>query len=96
MEFFNQERTEDVMRIAAHAAGAALEQIYAAELLWVDRMGAYVAAEKYGSERKIYRVRFQRPVMDHRDARSVLTLLAQYAWEQERNYSPPIPEAIAS
>ena len=71
-------------------------QVYSAELLWVDRIGAYLAAEKYGSERKIYRVRFQRPVIDERDARSVLTMLAQFAWEEERHYSPPIPEAIAS
>ena len=71
-------------------------QVYLAELLWVDRIGAYLAAERYGSERQIYRVRFQRPVIDERDARSVLTMLAQFAWEEERHYSPPIPEAIAS
>lgn len=96
VRFFNSERAEDVMRIAAYASGSPVEQVYSAELLWVDRIGAYLAAERYGSERQIYRVKFQRPVVDERDARSVLTMLAQFAWEEERHYSPPIPEAIAA
>ena len=83
------------MRIAAHTSKCRLEQIYAAELLWVDRTGAYVACERYNHEHEILRVTFQRPIMDERDARSVLTMLAQFAWEEERHYSPPIPEAIA-
>ena len=94
--FFNQERADDVLRIATHASDAAVEQIYVAQLLWVDRLGAYLAVEKFGFELEICRVPFQRPVLDERDARSVLTLLAQFAWEEERHYSPPIPEGIAS
>ena len=35
-------------------------------------------------------------VLDERDARSVLTMLAQLAWEQERNYVPVVPEAIGA
>lgn len=96
VEFFNRERAEDVLRIASFASDTALEQIYLADLLWVDRWGAYAVVENFGCEPQICRVAFQRPILDERDARSVLTLLAQYAWEEERHYSPPIPEAIAS
>lgn len=95
MEFFNRDRADDVLRIASMASGGAVEQIYHAELLWVDSWGAYVAVEQFGFEISVHRVPFQRAVMDERDARSVLTLLAQFAWEEERHYSPPIPETIA-
>ena len=95
VHFFNHDRRNDVMRIAAHTAGCRLEQIYGAELLWVDQTGAYVACERYGREYEVMRVTFQRPILDDRDARSVLTMLAQFAWEEERHYTPPIPEAIA-
>ncbi len=96
VEFFNRDRTDDVLRIASMASGGAVEQIYHAELMWVDSWGAYVAVEQFGYEVSIHLVPFQRAVKDERDARSVLTLLAQFAWEEERHYSPPIPEAIAS
>lgn len=95
VEFFNRDRADDVLRIASMASGGAVEQIYHAELLWVDSWGAYVAVEQFGFEISVHRVPFQRAVMDERDARSVLTLLAQFAWEEERHYSPPIPETIA-
>ena len=84
-----------MLRIATHASDAQVEQIYVAKLVWVDSWGAYVAVETFGCEPEILRVPFQRQVLDERDARSVLTLLAQFAWEEERHYSPPIPEAIA-
>jgi hypothetical protein len=29
--------------------------------------------------------------MDERDARSVMTMAAQLAWERERSYRPPVP-----
>lgn len=93
--FFNEERPEDVKRIAAHAAGAGYDALHEAELLWVDHLGAYVAASSLDTERRIHRVAFHRAVLDERDARSMLTMMAQYAWEQERDYQPPIPEAAA-
>ena len=40
---------------------------------------------------QVVRVTFAREVSDERDARSTLTMLAQLAWEQERNYLPVIP-----
>ena len=34
---------------------------------------------------------FAREVTDERDALSTLTMLAQVAWERERNYIPVMP-----
>jgi hypothetical protein len=41
---------------------------------------------------QVVRVTFAREVADERDARSTLTMLAQLAWERERNYVPVIPQ----
>ena len=60
--FFNRDRSEDVMRIASHSSGLAVEQVYGAELLWLDRLGAYVCADTYSKGRQVLRVKFQRPV----------------------------------
>ena len=48
-------------------------------------MGVFVGA---GWMRQVVRVTFAREVTDERDARSTLTMLAQVAWERERNYAP--------
>lgn len=37
---------------------------------------------------QVVRVTFAREVTDERDAQSTLTMLAQVAWERERNYIP--------
>ena len=37
---------------------------------------------------QVVRVTFAREVTDERDALSTLTMLAQVAWERERNYIP--------
>ena len=37
---------------------------------------------------QVVRVTFAREVTDERDAQSTLTMLAQVAWEKERNYNP--------
>lgn len=91
---FNRDRTEDVLRIGAFAVGSPIEQTYLAELLWIDKQGVYLSVTtNEDSTATIARVTFHRPVLDERDARSVLTLLAQVAWERERNYIPPVPAA---
>lgn len=41
---------------------------------------------------QVVRVTFAREVVDERDARSTLTMLAQLAWERERNYVPVVPQ----
>lgn len=43
----------------------------------------------------VVRVPFYRAVIDDRDARSVLTMAAQLAWEKERNYVPPMPSIFS-
>jgi hypothetical protein len=55
-----------------------------AELLWVDRLGLYIRAELLEQPPSVVRVPFYRPVLDERDARSVMTMAAQLAWEQVR------------
>lgn len=92
VESFNRERPEDVLRIGAFATGTAIEQTYAAQLIWVDQLGLYLSVvTSEDATPKAARVTFQRPVQDYRDAKSVLTLLAQIAWEHERNYIPSVP-----
>lgn len=66
-----------------------------AELLWVDHLGMYVRAELAGAAPQVVRIPFYRPVLDERDARSVITMAAQIAWESERNYTPPLPSIFA-
>ena len=41
---------------------------------------------------QVVRMTFAREVVDERDARSTLTMLAQLAWERERNYVPVVPQ----
>lgn len=91
---FNTDRMDDVLRIGAYAAGLPLENMYIAELLWVDTLGVYVRVAGNNQEDSIARVQFHRPVTDVRDARSVLTLLAQVAWERDRKYVPVPPTQI--
>jgi hypothetical protein len=62
-----------------------------AELLWLDRLGMYIRSEVIGRAPEVVRVPFYRPVLDERDARSVITMAAQLAWESERSYVPPLP-----
>lgn len=48
---------------------------------------------------QVIRVTFAREVTDERDAQSTLTMLAQVAWEKERNYIPIMaagPAPVAS
>jgi Protein of unknown function (DUF2470) len=68
-------------------------QMAYAELLWVDRLGLYVRAETAGSSGPgTVRVAFPRPVLDERDARSVVTMASHVGWEAERRYTPsPVP-----
>lgn len=75
-----------------------LSQMSYAELLWVDRLGMYVRIEMSdGSiEPQVVRVPFYRPVLDERDARSVITMAAQIAWERDRSMPLNIPAIFSS
>ena len=104
---FNGSRPAEVARIAALAAGCALDDLAAAELLWVDEAGAFAwlaradggsgsgsgaaAGSSAGTSGEVVRIRFARRVQDDRDARSCLTMLSQLAWELERGYVPVMP-----
>ena len=104
---FNSARPDEVARIAALAAGCSLDDLAAAELLWVDEAGAFAwlaragggaasaaaadAAVGAGGGGEVVRVRFARRVLDDRDARSSLTMLSHLAWELERGYVPVMP-----
>ena len=97
VSIFNRERLEDVLRIGAYAVGQPIEQTYASELLWIDKHGIYLSVVTLDSSIPVVsRVTFHRPVLDERDARSMLTLLAQVAWERERNYIPSVPSNPSS
>lgn len=92
--YMNQQRPEDVIRIAADAVGASAQALEAAEMLWLDSLGLYLYVKTLGEEGHVIRVTFQRPVVDERNAKSALTMLAQLAWERERNYNPVAPEGV--
>jgi hypothetical protein len=62
-----------------------------AELLWLDRLGMYIRTEALGRPAGVTRVPFYRAVLDERDARSVITMAAQMAWDADRKYTPPVP-----
>lgn len=102
VNFWNSERPEDVLRIAANQTAAAFDDLASAELLWVDKLGAYVKAAEAGKPAaETVRVSFLRQVEDERDLRSTLTMLAQVAWEADRTYQPvfsppPPPPAVES
>jgi hypothetical protein len=57
--------------------GMAFDDLLHAELLWVDRLGAYLRSVSQDGEVKAVRVPFYRSVDEERDARSMLTMLAQ-------------------
>lgn len=94
---WNDERAEDTYRIASCQLGVPLSDMQYCELLWLDHLGMYVRAEAQGKDDTlVVRVPFYRPVLDDRDARSVITMAAQNAWESERNYVPPLPSSMAA
>ena len=86
----NTERLEDVLRISSHALGVGFEDLYYAELLWVDRLGAYLKAVGQDGSSTTVRVPFAREVDDERGVQSALTMMAQVAWEisLKRPYQP--------
>ncbi|KAG2440246.1 hypothetical protein HXX76_004358 [Chlamydomonas incerta] len=89
---WNNDRAEDIYRIVSDFMGVPLTEMSYAELMWVDQLGMYIATEVAGREApEVVRVPFYRPVLDERDARSVITMASQIAWERERAYTPPLP-----
>lgn len=72
------------------------EDMYYAEMLWVDRLGVYLRAMTQDGINSVMRVMFPREVSEERDVKSALTMMAQVAWEKERTYVPVAIEFTAS
>jgi len=88
---WNNDRAEDIYRIVSHHLGVPLIEMQYAELLWLDRLGMYVRTEVVGRQPTVLRIPFYRAVLDERDARSVITMSSQMAWDADRKYTPPLP-----
>jgi putative heme iron utilization protein len=90
----NEDRLEDVIRVCAQEKGVGMDDIYYGEMAWIDKKGVYMRAS-VGSEQALetIRVAFDREVIDERDARSALTMIAQVSWEKDKPYQP-VPVAV--
>lgn len=90
----NEDRLEDVIRVCAQEKGVSMDDVYYGEMAWIDKKGVYMRASMGSGERmETIRVPFDRDVIDERDARSALTMIAQVSWEKEKPYQP-VPVAI--
>eukprot|EP00850_Spirogloea_muscicola_P009085 SM000050S17010 [mRNA] locus=s50:324007:325418:- [translate_table: standard] len=89
VEYFNREHWEDIRRFCSVYAGLEDADVEEASMTWVDRLGIDMQVLLRDSQKiQEVRVPFMREVTDDRDARSVLTMMAQLAWEKERQYLP--------
>eukprot|EP00890_Picochlorum_soloecismus_P003424 jgi/Picsp_1/4082/NSC_01592-R1_protein len=84
----NADRPEDVYRISSQKLEKEIDDIYFAELVWIDKKGIYLKASGNGGAVETLRVPFERDVEDERDARSALTMMSQVAWEKNKPYTP--------
>lgn len=84
----NEDRLEDVIRICSQRLGVTMDDIYFAEMAWIDKQGVYLRASVGNGPVEVVRVGFDRDIVDERDARSALTMMAQIAWESDRPYTP--------
>ncbi|KAK3287231.1 hypothetical protein CYMTET_5247 [Cymbomonas tetramitiformis] len=91
VSYMDTECEEDLMRFCTLFAGLPATEIVGASLLWVDRQGFDVRAKLSSGEVTDVRLPFTKSVTGERDARSALNLMAQVAWELERNYQPTPP-----
>jgi len=103
---FNSGRSDEVALLGAAAAGVSSSGVLGASLLWVDAAGAVVEVatlddragedgEGGGVAARCHRLPFDLRCVDARDCRSKLTMMAQVAWEKERNYTPEVPASMA-
>ena len=83
VDMMNKERIEDVVRFTKLAAGFTLEELEDVQFMWVDSKGFYIRAQKRGEDPVDLRFGFPAQLTDEKDAKSMLTMLAQVAWEQE-------------
>ena len=69
-------------------------QILSAEFMWIDTKGVDFKAEALGGISQTGRLSFTREAQDELDALSLITMVAQVAWENERSYTPPVPSSV--
>ncbi|XP_002973412.2 glutamyl-tRNA reductase-binding protein, chloroplastic [Selaginella moellendorffii] len=90
VEDMNKKNWEDILRfcrVYAHLE-AEVEQ---ASLTWVDRLGFDMRVLTRSPPRIMeIRIPFEREALDERDARSLLTMMGQVAWEKERKVAIPV------
>eukprot|EP00249_Psilotum_nudum_P026974 c34148_g1_i1 orf=2-1051(+) len=87
VEDMNRKYWEDIRRFCNAYSSLDL-QVEEAHMTWVDRHGFDLRVLTSSQEILEIRIPFSREVTDERDARSTLTMMAQIAWEYERNYTP--------
>jgi len=68
-------------------------------MTWVDRLGFDLrvwlrTGDGTPPALREVRIPFSREAADEREARSSITMMAQVAWEKERNYTPVTPNRI--
>lgn len=86
----NREHWEDIRRFCSAYAKLDIE-VEDASLTWMDKFGFDLRVlPRYDQQLREVRVKFPRQVTDERDARSVFTMMAQVAWESEKNYFSPL------
>jgi len=74
---WNRDRAEDVLRIAALPQEQKGQEVTAAQLLWVDRLGVYFKAQRVGEDWQAHRRLFECEVWNESDAHRMLSQLAQ-------------------
>ncbi|MCO5582730.1 hypothetical protein L7F22_036629 [Adiantum nelumboides] len=87
VEDMNRNHWEDLRRFC---------KVEEARLSWVDRLGFDMRVLTSSHDLVELRIPFSREVVDERDARSSLTMMAQISWEYERNYNPPEIQLVKS
>lgn len=94
VEDMNRNHWEDIRRFCNVYANSDV-LVEEARITWVDRLGFDMRVLTSPSHEIMeIRIPFSREVLDERDARSSLTMMAQIAWEYERNYNPPEVQII--
>jgi hypothetical protein len=70
-------------------------QMLDAEFLWIDTKGVDFKGEALGGVSTTGRFAFARQALDELDALSLITMAAQVAWEDERSYTPQVPDTVS-
>ncbi|KAI5056618.1 hypothetical protein GOP47_0028436 [Adiantum capillus-veneris] len=95
VEDMNRNHWEDLRRFCKVYGHLDLS-VEEARLSWVDRLGFDMRVLTSSQDLVEVRIPFSREVVDERDARSSLTMMAQISWEYERNYNPPEIQLVKS